>query len=194
LLWVALLTLGIGQFTHGQPLAQGESPRPYFPPPENTNVFSFGTMGRSDNVNQCIQTKDSDRNARAGVLAYQSFFSPSERLDAFPFSPIFGCGTGSVSVDPRSTSLNPVINASRGSRFSDSYLAFRGQFIGPALQPAGLVKRKEGFQPYPAAIYLQVGQYDSSKLLDLGVKGRAVRFGVPTVMPFGNPSWPASLD
>jgi hypothetical protein len=94
------LTLSIGQLPHGQPLAQGESPRLYFPPPENTNVFSFGSMDMSNKFNPCIQTKGSGNNARTGVLAYQRFFLPSERLDAFPFSPITGCGTGSVSVDP----------------------------------------------------------------------------------------------
>jgi hypothetical protein len=194
LLWVPLLTLGIGQLPHGQPLAQGESPRLYFPLPENTNVFSFGSMDMSNKFDQCIRTKDSDRNARIGVLAYQSFFSPSQRLDAFPFSPIFGCGTGSISVDPKSASLNPVINASRGSRFSAPYRAFGGAFIRLALKPVGLVKHKLGFQPYPAAIYLQTGQYDSSTPLELGVKGRAVGFEVPMVRPFGNPSWPASLE
>jgi hypothetical protein len=197
LLWVAaLVTLGIGQLPHGQPLAQGESPRLYFPPPENTNVFSFGSMDISNKFDPCIQTKESDRNARIGVLAYQRFFLPNERLDAFLFSPITGCSTGSVSVDPKSTSLNPVINASRGSRFSaPPYRGFRGGLIRLALKPVELVKHKLGFQPYgPAGAYLPIGQYDSSRPLDLGVKGRAVHFGVPTVRPFRNPSWPASLE
>jgi hypothetical protein len=196
LLWVAaLVTLGIGQLPHGQPLAQGESPRLYFPPPKNTNVFSFGSMDISNKFDPCIQTKESDNNTRTGVLAHKRFLLPSQRLDPFPFSPITGCGTGSVSVDPKSTSLNPVINASRGSRFSAPNLGFGGGLTRLALKPVELVKHKQGFRPYgPAGAYLPTGQYNGSKPLDLGVKRRAVGFGVPTVMPFGNPSWPASLE
>jgi hypothetical protein len=88
-----------------------------------------------------------------------------------------------------------VINASRGSRFSAPYRGFRAGFIRPAQMLVELVQHKQGFRPYgPAGAYLPTGQYNGSKPLDLGVKGRAVRFGVPTVMQFGNPSWPASLE
>jgi hypothetical protein len=86
----------------------GREPARVLSGPEGHKRLLVGTMDRSNNVKQCIQTKDSDSNALAGVLAYKRFFLPSERLDALPFSPIIGCGTGSVAVDPKSTSLNPV--------------------------------------------------------------------------------------
>jgi hypothetical protein len=161
----------------------------YFPVPQGTNVFSFG-YGK---VNECSQTKDAGSSPWNGGLAYRGYFLPSERLDAFPVSPTAGCRAGSVIADPKSTSLNPVINASSGSHFSDSCLGFRGGFIEPVLNPDEMVKYRRGFQPYgPAGAYLPRGQYDRSKPLNLGDKGQAVRFGVPMVMPFGNPTQPAT--
>ena len=193
-LWVAVfLTPGIGLLLPGQAVAQGESPRVTFPA-EDTNVFSFGTMKWSSNVNQCVQTKDAGSHARNGVLAHKGSFSFGGPLDAFPFSPTFGCRAGSV-LDSSPSGLNPVINASSGPRVSDPYLGFRGGFIGPALEPAGLVKHEQGFQPYgPAGAYLRTGPYNSSKLLSRGINGQTVRFGVPMAMPLANPSRPASLD
>jgi hypothetical protein len=189
LLTYIFLTLGSGLLPSGHALAQIEGARVYFPVPQGTNVFSFG-YGK---VNQCSQTKDAGSSPWNGGLAYRGYFLPSERLDAFPVSPTAGCSAGSVIADPKSTSLNPVINAWSGSHFSDSCLGFRGGFIEPVLNPDEMVKYRRGFQPYgPAGAYLPRGQYDRSKPLNLGDKGQAVRFGVPMVMPFGNPTQPAT--
>jgi hypothetical protein len=184
------LTLGMGLLPSGYAPAQIEGARVYFPAPQGTNAFSFG-YGK---VNQCGQTKDAGSSHWNGGLAYRGYFLPSERLDAFPVSPTAGCSAGSVIADPKSTSLNPVINASSGSHFSDSFLGFRGGFIGPVLNPAEFVKYQRGFQPYGTAGAYLPRQYDRAKPLNLEDKGQAVRFGVPMVMPFGDPIKPASLD
>jgi len=196
-LWINIfLTLGIGLLSSGHALAQIEGARVYFPAPQGTNVFSFG-YGK---VNQCSQTKDASSSPWNGGLAYRGYFLPSERLDAFPVSPTAGCSAGSVIADPKSTSLNPVINASSGSHFSDSCLGFRGGFIEPVLNPDEMVKYRRGFQPFNVRGFNPGGNHGSffrlstrATLMFSGGNGTGIPRGLLIERPYDTLSFVPTL-
>ena len=80
--------------------------------------------------------------------------------------------------------------------FRDPYFAFKIGLVGaPALGLADFMKHKPTFQLYAyGGVYVPIGDYDSSRLLNLGTNRWAYRLGLPMVFPLGNPKGQTNLE
>jgi len=164
--------------------AQGEGPRVYLLAPVDFNALSMTYMDMSSNLNFAgnILIPDAKINSEVLAINYNRFFSIGDRFAELWITGIFGSVDGRVSGTPLGT-----LSADE-SGMGDPYFALRIGMIGaPALQPTEFVKHKQSFQMSAlAGLTLGAGDYDSSRVLNLGTGRSSLRLGLPMVVPFGD--------
>ena len=178
-------------------LAQGDGPRVYSLAPVGLNVVSLTYMRLDANVNfqQSILLGNAEINSDVVAVSYLRFFPVAGRFAQIWLTPIWGSVGGTLTLPP-APGVPPVINAPTVSGFADPYVAFRIGLMGaPGLPLAEFVKHKPGFQLYAlAGANIPIGDYKSTRPLNLGTNRWAFRFGVPMVQPFLSPARPLLLE
>ena len=169
--------------------AQMEGPRVYLLAPVDMNVLVGTYMDMSGNLNfsGTILVKDADISADISVLTYMRYFSIGNHFAQLWVAPVWGKVGGSLGLDG---GIGPEsINIPSISGFADPYVAMLIGLVGaPALKMSEFVRYRQVFQLHAlVSAYLPVGDYDSSRPLNLGTNRWAVRLGLPMVVPFGAP-------
>ena len=193
----ALLALGLGLLLPGQVLGQGEGAHTYLPAPVGTNLLVPTYMDITGNFNfsQSIQVPDSNIRSQIGVLSYLRFFCIRGQMAELWLTPIYGRVSGTVTV-PTPGGETRTINVRPHYGFADPFFQLRvGLFGSPALAPAEFVRHPQTFQVYGLFGFgPPLGDYDSTRLINLGTNRWMFRVGAPIVVPFGNPKNPFWLE
>ena len=183
--------------------AQGDGPRVQTPAPAGINVVSLTFHGLSSNFNfaQSILIEDADISSDVWALSYKRFFSLGGRLAELWVTGIWGSvsGSGTVGSDPP-----PILPFPPGteldiptiSGLADPYVALRVGLSGaPALGLQEFLSTPQSFQLYALlGANVPLGEYSSSKPLNLGTNRWAFRLGLPMVLPFASPESRTSLE
>jgi len=173
-------------------VAQGEGPRVYLLAPVGINALSATYMDMSSNMNfdQSILIPDAKVSSEVLALNYNRFFAVGDRFAELWITGIFGRVDGTV----RGTPLGDLSASESG--LGDPYFALRIGLIGaPALKPTEFAQYQQGFQMHAlAGITPPLGDYDSTRVLNLGTNRWIFRLGLPMVLPFGHAPTPTYLE
>ncbi len=163
--------------------AQGEGPRVYLMAPVGINALSATYMDLSSNMNfsQSILIPDANVTSDITALNYNHFFDLGGRFAELWVTGIFGSFDSGV----RGTPLGDLSASESG--IADPYLALRVGLIGaPALKPAEFARYQQGFQMHAlVGVLPPLGDYESTRVLNLGTNRWSYRVGLPMVLPFG---------
>lgn len=191
-----VVALGLLVALPGPAEAQGEGPRVYLLAPMGMNALTGIYLGLSSNMNfaQDILIKDADIESDVGVLSYVHFFPVGNRFAQLWVNGIWGSVGGSIKVGEDPPAIIPIppgtnLDIPKVSGIADPYVAMRLGLIGaPALGLEELVQYKQGFQLHALlGATAPIGNYDSSRPLNLGTNRWSIRLGLPMVLPLGNP-------
>jgi hypothetical protein len=195
----ALLLLPGLLLAPGSARAQGEGPRVYALAPVGLNAVSVTYMRMSSNYNfaQDILIQNADIKSNVWAFNYNRFFNVGGRFAEIWITPIVGDVSGSVKLLPGASSiLPPGIQVPTVSGWADPYVAFRIGLVGaPALKLPEFAKYKPGFQVYALlGANIPIGDYESSRPVNLGTNRWAIRAGVPMVQAWARPGKTTLLE
>jgi len=173
-------------------VAQGEGPRVYLMAPVGINALSATYMGMSSNMNfaQSILIPEAEVTSEVLALNYNRFFAIGDRFAELWVTGIFGSVDGTV----RGIPLGDLSASESG--LGDPYFALRVGLIGaPALKPTEFSQHQQGFQMHAlAGVAPPLGDYESTRVLNLGTNRWSYRLGLPMVLPFGHAPTPTYLE
>ena len=176
--------------------AQGDGPRSQLPMPIGTNVLvpTWLNLNMNSDFSQSVLRADADVNADILLGIYIRSFAVGDRYAQIWLVPNWG--KLDASVDVAGSGGGTITRGVQESGFGDPYVAMKIGLVGaPALGLADFMKHKPTFQLYAyAGLYIPVGDYDSSRLLNLGTNRWAYRLGLPMVFPIGNPQDQINLE
>ena len=195
----ALLLLPGLLLAPGPARAQGEGPRVYALAPVGLNAVSVTYMQMSSNYNfaQDILIQNADIKSNVWAFSYNRFFNVGGRFAEIWITPILGDVSGSVKLMPGAGSiLPPGIQVPSVSGWADPYVAFRIGLAGaPALKLPEFAKHKPGFSMYAlVGANIPIGDYKSSRPVNLGTNRWAIRAGVPMVQAWARPGKTTLLE
>lgn len=179
--------------------AQGDGPRVMALAPVGLNAVSVTYMSMSSNYNlaQDILIKGADLNSDVWAFAYNRFFNVGGRMAEIWIVPVFGTVGGSVELLPGVPPLIPGgLKVPQVDGWADPYVAFRIGLVGaPALKLPEFAKHKPGFQAYAlVGANIPMGDYKSSRPVNLGTNRWAIRAGVPMVQAWARPGKTTLLE
>lgn len=176
--------------------AQGDGPRSQLPMPIGTNVFvpTWLDMRMNSDFSQSVLRADAEVNADILLGVYVRSFAVGDRYAQIWLVPNWG--KLDASVDVARPGGGTITRSVQQSGFGDPYVAMKIGLVGaPALGLADFMKHKPTFQLYAyAGLYIPLGDYDSSRLLNLGTNHWALRLGLPMVFPIGKPQKQINLE
>ena len=176
--------------------AQGDGPGAQILFPAGTNVFvpTWLNMEMNSDVSQSILNLDADVDADVLLGIYQRGFGIGDRFAEIWVVPMWA--DLGAQVDVARDGGGSITRSVSESGFGDPYLAFKIGLVGaPALTLAEFMKHKPTFQLYAyGGIYVPIGDYDSDRLLNFGTNRWAYRFGLPMVLPLGDPKRQTNLE
>lgn len=173
--------------------AQGDGPRSQLMLPTGINLLVPAYLELSGNMNfgQTILLPGAEVDSGIWVVTYTRAFSLGGRYAQFWLNPIAGSidATGSI-TDPRTG--NRLSLDIHESGMADPVVSFKVGLVGaPALALQEFAKTPQEFQLSAfVSATLPWGDYDSDRLLNLGTNVRALRLGLPMVVPMGDPKAP----
>jgi len=163
--------------------AQDLEPRAFSPAPVGLNIIALGYAYSSGNVlfDRAIPITDGDADIHSAIGAYVrtiNFFGMSGKVDAIGTYALHGKWTGLVEGVPDSTTR---------AGFGDVAVRLSVNFIGaPALKLSEFVKRKQGtIVGASLQVRVPVGEYDPTKLINLGSNRWTFKPRVGVSQPFG---------
>ena len=194
----ALLLLGL-LLAPGAARAQGDGPRAYLFAPDGLNAIAITYMEMSSNYNfaQDILIPGAELDSDVEAFAYNRYFGLGGHFAQFQFTTIFGGVGGTATIAPiPGLPISGTIQAPRVNGFADPYVALRVGLRGaPALKLPEFVKHKQEFQVYALfGTSLPLGDYKSTRPVNLGTNRWTFRAGLPIVKPLGSPKRPTYLE
>jgi hypothetical protein len=179
-------------FLPGRLFAQGEGPRTYLHVPLGTTLLVPSYLSISSNFNpaQDILIEGADISAHVFPVTFVPTFSIGGRLAQLWITPIY------ASVDGTIDAAGSVTDIPRQTGFMDPTVVFRVGLSGaPALRLPEFAKHKQTFGVYALlGLSLPLGEYDRDNPVNLGTNRWTFRFGLPMVVPMGNPARPFLLE
>lgn len=183
----------------GSAKAQGDGPRVMALAPVGLNAVSVTYMAMESNYNfsQDILIKGANLKSDIWAFGYNRFFNVGGRMAEIWLVPVFGTVGGSVELLPGVPPLIPGgLKVPQVDGWADPYVAFRIGLVGaPALKLPEFAKHKPGFQVYALlGANIPVGDYKSSRPVNLGTNRWAIRAGVPMVQAWAKPGKTTLLE
>lgn len=177
--------------------AQGEGPKSYLLAPVGLNAVTFIYLDMASTMNFAgnILIPNAEIESDVGVVSYVHFFSVGSRFAQIWVNGIWGTVRGEVTVGEGAPPILPfplgaTVKIPSESGLADPYVAMRVGLVGaPALGLEEFMQYEQGFQMHALfGAYVPVGDYDGERPLNLGTNRWGLRFGVPMVLPIGNPA------
>ena len=182
--------------------AQAEPPTTWLLPPKDLTAISYQYLNPETNITPSYDVVLANGNIDIGVnvIPITRTFSLGGNIAQVFISPTFGNLTASVNVEQipgfGDLNLDPIEIIDK-TGMMDSQVNFRmGLHNAPALNIIEYSQWKRKFQVYGLfGLTIPLGEYDSSRRINLGANRWAFRFAVPMVVPLNkNEKQPANWE
>jgi hypothetical protein len=183
-------------------LAQAEPPTTWLFPPKDLTAISYQYLDLETNITPSFDVVLANGNLEIGVnvIPITRTFSLGGKIAQVFISPTLGSLKGSVNIEDipgfGDVGIDPIEFIDK-SGMMDSQVNFRlGLHNAPALNIIEYSQWERKFQVYGVfGLTVPIGEYDSTRRINLGANRWAFRFAAPMVLPLNqNDKRPANWE